>query len=125
MAESEDISARINQLLSDPESVEKIRSIASALTAQKSADGTQKRPEPPKSEGTSTADLLAKLLPLLGEFSEGEKDSKVQLLRALKPYLAGEREKRMDDAVLILKLAQVASKALDLDIIKDLNFFKR
>ena len=49
--------------------------------------------------------MLAKLAPLLSGM--GQEDENTALLRALRPYLHGDREKRLDDAIQIMKFMRV------------------
>ena len=49
------------------------------------------------------ASLLTKLAPLLNGVGKDNQDTR--LLRALRPYLHGEREKRLDEAIRLLQMA--------------------
>jgi len=62
-----------------------------------------------KDGGDKSADkggnLLLKLAPLLLNMDKDDDDTR--LLKALKPYLHGEKEKRLDDALQILRFVKV------------------
>ena len=49
--------------------------------------------------------MLAKLAPLMGAM--GKENDDTRLLQALRPYLHGEREHRLDDAVRLLQLTRL------------------
>jgi len=127
----DDFAGKISEILNDPESFEKIKSIASLLSSQNDgpAQAKEETNEAQKSPANETktdeqsdsgssgilkSDNISKLLPLLSEWSAGDNDPKIKLLYALKPYLSGDRGKRIDDAILVLKLSKIASKALDI-----------
>ncbi len=85
------------QLMSDPATVEKLGSMLSSLTAA----------PPPATEDTGGGAAMAQLLPLLQGVMSGGDDREVVLLRALRPYLHGGREKRVDEAIEMLRLAKL------------------
>lgn len=74
-----------------------------------SQSGGEEEPSPPPEEDTAPAvpDLsaLEGMLPLLGAFSGDNQH--VALLRALRPYLHNGREKRVDEAIELLRLAKL------------------
>ena len=49
--------------------------------------------------------MITKLAPLLS--SMGKEDNNTTLLKALRPYLHGDREKRLDDAIQIMKFVRL------------------
>ncbi len=67
-----------------------------------------------ESQGFDMSSVLIKALPMISMFSEGENDPKVQLLYAIRPYLTGERIKRLDDAVMFIKLSRLAGPVMDI-----------
>lgn len=88
-------------LLSDPFTMEKLGGLLSSL-------GSTPPPapaDPPAAAGEGGA--LLKLLPLLtGSVTSGD-SNEVALLRALRPYLHDGREKRVDEAIEMLRLAKL------------------
>lgn len=58
-----------------------------------------------KTGGAPDLGGLTRLLPLLS--GRGREDENTALLRALRPYLHGEREKRLDGAIKLLQMSQV------------------
>lgn len=105
----DDFSEMLSSVLSDPESMEKIKSIAQSLGV--SADGGQQiaPPEPvaiPAGDGIPFG-MMEKIMPLIAAYSRAEADKNVQLLKAIKPYLSSERSEVIDTAVQIMKIMTV------------------
>ncbi len=84
------------QLMSDPATMEKMGSVLASLTAA----------PPPAQEETGGGTALTQLLPMLQGMTGGD-DHEVALLRALRPYLHNGREKRVDEAIEVLRLAKL------------------
>lgn len=84
------------QLMSDPVTVEKLGNMLAAFGSS----------PPPPAEDTGGGAALAQLLPLLQGMA-GDDDREVTLLRALRPYMQGGREKRVDEAIEMLRLAKL------------------
>lgn len=121
----EEFNDKIARLLADPNSVAKIQSMmaafgggdapaptASTTTEQPPATPpapTQPTPSTPAPnlplDGLPDLGMLAKLAPLMGAF--GKEDDDTRLLQALRPYLHGEREQRLDDTMKMLRLTKL------------------
>lgn len=101
----DDLSEKLDRLLGSEDGMKRIEELMGAL------GGTPPpAPTPPTPTGDSLPALpdmgmLLKLLPLLGEL--GKEDENAALLRALRPHLTDERQKRLDEAGQILKLAKM------------------
>jgi len=102
----DDLNEKLNRLLSDPEGMAKIQSVMAALGSADTAAASPS-PTPPPTPADSGPDLsaLTRLMPLLTGVSEDNEDTR--LLQALKPYLHGERAKRLDDSMRLLRLAKL------------------
>ena len=146
-----DLAQKLNDLLSSPDSMQKIQAAMSALgmggseegpvpseeeeeeesaeaggldmaalsnllgslTAPQSPPapaptaGKQKpRVVPPKQEGGGMdLSVIAKLAPMMASMNRDDQDT--VLLKALRPYLHGDREKRLDDAIKILRFIKI------------------
>ena len=124
----EDIGAKIGEILSSPEQMQKLQSLASMLGL---GGGDQPPPPPPPQSGQGGGDGLPDLSELLHSGGEGlfgsinpatiaslagliskagkmeKEDMGVALLRALKPLLSEERSRRVDDAARILVLVRM------------------
>lgn len=105
----EDWGKKIDALLSSPDGMAKIQGMMNALGGSITPNAeTESKPAVASavSESSDTAlpDLsgLLSLAPLLSSFSQ--EDNNTALLRALRPYLHGEREKRLDQSMQLMKL---------------------
>ncbi len=128
MSEFED---KLNKILSSPEEMEKIMSIARSFTGSsgKPAEGGAAAPQaaqepqgPPPAQGpldfSAVSSALGNLDPkmfrfltrLTTEYSTGKNDKAV-LLNAIKPYLREDRHAKIDRAAEIAKLARLARVA--------------
>ena len=108
MADFED---KLNAILSDPESMAQIMQLAQSFSSPASEEPTQ----------TDTADagffsalggidptLISKLLPLLQEYGKGQSSETARLLSALQPFLKEERQAKIDKALQLARMMQVA-----------------
>lgn len=103
----DDLQEKLSKLLSSPESMAKISGLLGSLggTTPPPAEAAPPPSPPPAAGGLPEGIDIAKLLPLLSGFSGDSDDTR--LLRALKPYLHGERAGRLDGALRMLQLSQV------------------
>ena len=106
----DELSRKLDQLLNSPDGMEKIRNTMAALGI--SADTPTPTETPPKPLETKAAaeenELLSGLLglaPLLGKLEQD--DQHTALLKALRPYLQGGREKRLDESIKLLQLMKL------------------
>lgn len=127
----DDLSGKINDLLSDPESMQRIKSLASMLSgsAGGSGGGTSAPQDDQQQESYSGGNPLAGFAPTnMGQSPQGggtsdfnidpamlmkisgamqmmnRPDPRVDLLMALRENLSIHRQKKVDDAVKILRL---------------------
>ena len=77
--------------------VEKIREMMGDTDAAK-----QHSDDAPPADGGDIAAMLTGLLPLVSGLTQD--DDSTALLRALRPYMHGGREKRLDDAIRLMQL---------------------
>ena len=116
----EDISAMINQFLSNPQAMEQIRGVAQSLgmgdmqaPPQQAAQGNQ--PAMPSFGQHASATEQAEPMLDLGSIMMLQKamamfkdeDDNTRLLRALRPHFSEERGKKVDDAIRILQLIRL------------------
>lgn len=131
----DDLSKKISDLLSSPDGMEKIRSAMASLGMDGGGEeapappaesepeggglndalqsllaglgGQQAEKPAPREGGGGLPDLsvLAKVAPLMAGMNQ--EDENTALLKALRPYLHGDREKRLDDAIQILKFMRI------------------
>lgn len=125
----DDLSQKIESLLHSPEGMQKIQAAMAAFSSSAPATGADDAPaenaggndglssllgslqasspaDKPRDEG-GMPDLakLMQLMPLLSGLNKD--DENTVLLKALRPYLHGEREKRVDDAIQMMKLMKL------------------
>lgn len=108
----EDISQKISDLLGSPDGLDRLKTVAEGLLGQDLFKNEQ--PLKKESDGFSLPDNLLEnignmqgIMRLAGLLGKEQKDSRVDLLRALKPHLSEKRAKRVDKAISILKIAAI------------------
>lgn len=102
----DDLNEKLERLLSDPEGMAKIQSVMAALGGGQAAPApVPTPPPPPPGGGGPDLSALARLMPLLAGAGQDNEDTR--LLAALKPYLHGERAKRLDESMRLLRLAKL------------------
>lgn len=109
----DDLSDKIARLLSSPEGMEKIRTVMSslgdapaAIPAAASVPAAPAAPAPPAGGmGALDPALIRRVMPLLGALNSENDDTR--LLQALRPYLHGEREQRLDETMRLLRLTRL------------------
>lgn len=121
----DDLNQKISDLLNSPDGMARIQSMMDALGLGGSGDDAPAsipdNPAPPREPAASQTpsfpvpasgggglpdmSVLLKLAPLLGGLNK--EDENTALLKALRPYLHGDREKRLDDAIQIMRLMKV------------------
>ena len=98
----DDISQKLSAILNDPEGMEKIKTLAENMLGGS---------EPQKQEGPLD-DLgidmitLTKMVNMLK--NKREESDRIKLLLALRPHLSEEKQQKVDTAVKILKLLDIA-----------------
>lgn len=105
----DDFGELLSSVLSDPESMDKIKSIAQSLGVS-SEGGQQVVPVEPVREESQNAipfGMMEKIMPLISAYSRAEADKNVQLLKAIKPYLSAQRGEMIDQAIQIMKIMSV------------------
>lgn len=105
----DDISEKLAELLNDPSGMEKIKGMAQSLLFEE---------KPKENEEVLPADLdIGAITRVLGMMKQGSNDdSRVRLLLALKPNLSPDRQAKVDSAIKILKLIELAPLLGDLGL---------
>ena len=101
--EMDDLTGKINEILGNPEQLEQIKRMASAM----GLSGMQEQPKPAQAETASTPDLSAfmKFAPMMNLIKSD--DETICFLTALRPLLGEERRKKVDEAIKILRLLKL------------------
>lgn len=108
----EDISQKISDLLGSPDGLDRLKTVAEGLLGEDLFKNEQ--PVKKESGGFSLPENLLEsmgnmqgIMKIAGLLSKEQKDSRIELLRALKPHLSEERARRVDKAISILKIAAI------------------
>lgn len=124
----DDFEEKLNSILSSPEAMEQIMSLASSIAGKPEGEGAAPSeaaaaPQPdssPAPEGENPLNLLQNLDPvmvqrLMGLYREYTRggDEKTALLQAMRPFLREERQQRLDKAVRIARFSRVIRAALE------------
>ena len=114
----DDMMGKINEILSDEESMAQIKQLAEMLGVGMNGDAA---PPPENSSGDGGFDF-AKIMQLQGlAQSATQNDKNANLLLALQPHLSEERQVKVTRAVKILKLLSVISAAKQAGILDNLD----
>lgn len=108
----DELTGKLNQILSDPQSMAQIQNIMSSM----GLGGQSSAPSAPASADISPAAApavpepeiaaaLTGLMPLLSNFRK--EDDTTRLLSALRPLLSDARQKKVDEAMKILRIIRI------------------
>ena len=112
----DDLSSALSGILSDPQAMKEIASLASSLGV--SAPGVHTEappPKPPAPDGASVLSMAGGLMPLLGALKS--EDDTTRLLDAIRPFLSGERREKLDRAKKLIGVMRL------LPMLRELNLF--
>lgn len=103
---------KLNQILNDPDSMAKIMTLAQSLGGSSGEKHASTPSEPPRDPPPAPPDdaFVKGILRLMQQAQHTDKRQEA-LLCALKPYLLPERQAKIDEALKIAKLSQLASLA--------------
>lgn len=99
---ADDLQSKLDALLKSPDSLQQIAQMMATLSA---TDDPPSAPAPPPPSDTPDLSMLLKLAPLLSSLSA--ENEHTALLKALRPYLHGEREKRLDESMKLLRMLEL------------------
>ncbi len=102
----DDLSAKLTQLLSQPDAAEKLSQAAQTLLGG-SLPTEQNAPAGSGAEGLFENVDIGALMSVLSALRSGGDDNRSALLMALRPHLSDQRQQRVDTAIKLLKLAQL------------------
>ena len=104
MAATEGFEDKLNQILSDPDSMAKIMSLAQSLGGEQNAPPPPPAPPRPQPPPPPDDAFVKGILRLMQQAQHTDKRQEA-LLCALKPYLAPERQAKIDEALRIARQA--------------------
>ena len=96
----ENITNKLSQLLSSPEGLANLKSMASSLGLSGNEPEEQPKPDEPDGMNFDSFLQIGKLL----SGKDGKDNDTVRLLRAVKPHLSDERAEKADKAIKMLGL---------------------
>ena len=97
----DDINRKLEEILNDPDSMDKVRQMAQNLLGEDAADDADDKGDNP----INSADI-GKIMSIIGSLETGANDNRAKLLLALKPHLTGKRQEKVDSAIKLLKLIE-------------------
>lgn len=98
----DDINRKLEDILNDPESMNKVRQMAQSLLGEESQESTNSSEN---TSGINSADI-GRIMGILGKIENNGNDNRTKLLLALKPHLTGKRREKVDSAIKLLKLIE-------------------
>ncbi|MBR5923695.1 MAG: hypothetical protein IKZ59_07880 [Clostridia bacterium] len=105
----DDLNRKLEEILSDPESMKKVRMMAESILGDEDGENEQ---DGEKDNGYSEesaplgGDDLNRIMGILGKIGSAQNDNRANLLIALKPHLSERRREKVDSAVKLLKLIE-------------------
>ncbi len=102
----DDLSSMLSGLLNSPEGMKQLKTMAGALFGEQNAT-----PESAPTADSGLPDVspgeIAGLMKMVSMLKSNQTDHRAQLLLSIRPHLSEHRQKRVDDAVKILRLIQI------------------
>ncbi len=96
----DDFSGKLNSILSDSESMNRIREMAASIL------GEEQKSQP--TDNAIDGVDISKIMGIIGKMKSMGNSDREKLLLALRPHLKEERKQRLDNALKILKLIELA-----------------
>lgn len=118
---ADDINARLNSILSDPQALSRIMTLASGLMSSDEGAARSRSPEPEFEAVPDLSEPSESSPPGLGAaqpagafsgLGQSREDHRCELLRALKPYLRKSRAGKLDMMISLLQVTQLARSTL-------------
>lgn len=108
-----DLGAKLEAVLSDPAQMEKLTQMAKGLMGQMGGPAADSAPEPPAA-GDQLREGDAKFLSAIGKaFAGGGGTSRsTALLLAMRPYMRPEKQEKLDRAMKIARMANIAGAVM-------------
>ena len=111
----EDLSSMLSNTMNDPQQMAKLQAMAGSLFGGNTPPPAQNEPT---SEGLDISpNQIAGMMKMANLLKNSTADHRSGVLMALRPYLSEHRQKRVDDAIKLLRLVSI------LPAIKDAGLF--
>lgn len=106
----DDLTDKLNSILSDPKMMEQIKGLSGMFLDKPEKEEVKKEPKLNDCNDSSdvsndTMQIVMKMVPLLSSINKD--DDSTRLLHALKPFLASERRKKLDEAIKMMQLLKL------------------
>lgn len=111
----DDLSEKLNGILSDPEAMKEIAGLAAQLGVEPSGLHKAPEPEPKKTDSADALSMMSGLMPLMGSLRQ--EDDTTRLLDAIRPFLSEERQLKLDKAKKMLRMMKL------MPMLRELNIF--
>ncbi len=120
----DDLNERLAEILNDPESLNRVRTMAENLlgkSAQKQQESTASTPISDLGALFGGSDIdpvqISKIISIMSQLKNRADDSRANLLLALKPLLSTPKREKVDTAIKLLKIIDL------LPLLKDSGIF--
>lgn len=112
----------INSILSDPETGGKIKDIVQSLSGGADVGSSSGENTTNAQNFQSAMPDISKIMKFKSMYDSAmhDKDPRVMLLTALRPYLSAQRAKNLDSCIKFLRFYKIAGMLKDSDILKEL-----
>lgn len=124
----DDISEKISALLNSSDGMERLKSSVMSILGDDNEKAPNK-PEEQKEEGFSIPENLLNnignmqgIMRIANILGNQQRDSRIDLLRALKPHLSKERATRVDRAISLLRIASILPVLREEGLLDSLGF---
>lgn len=117
----DDMMAKINEVLSDKESMEQMRQLAGMLGLDGQSGGAEAQPPPPPSDMPFDMDTFIQLQCLMQSVSASDKNS--DLLLALRPHLSPERCVKLDKSLKLMRAFTLFTAVRNSGLLDKLELF--
>lgn len=99
----DDLTAKLSELLNDPESMNRVKQMAENILGENSQKSI---PNSSENENPLGANEMKMMMNLVSKFKSSGNDSRTTLLTALKPHLSEPRQEKVETAIKILKVLE-------------------
>lgn len=116
----DDISSKLSEILNNPESLNKIKSLSGLLSQNSENKNSQNNsnsmlPNSSHDISADTMNTIMKVMPIISSINK--EDESTKFLLALKPLLGNERKKKIDQSIRMLQMMRI------IPLLKNTEFF--
>ena len=113
----DDISARLAEILNDPDSMKSLNEMAENLLGSQNAQSDNSSAEQGSFFDGFDPAMISKIMNIMSRLKSNSRDNRADLLLALKPHLSAPRREKVDTAIKLLKIIDL------LPLIKETDLF--